>query len=148
MSEAVVIAHHLLAAIAAHARAAFPRECCGYLCGERDNRAVDEVVACRNAADGCDAYAIDGRELFAFASSFASRRPALVAYHSHTNGQAYFSARDRAYALAGSDRPTYPVQHLVIGVQGGICTEAALFAWDPATAVFVEVARFSAQMLG
>lgn len=146
--EPVVIAPRLLAAIAAHARATSPRECCGYLIGERGANAVDELVACHNATDAPDEYAIDGRELLAFATSFASSRPARVVYHSHTNGRAYFSARDRAYALAGGDRPAYPVQHLVVGLTASACTEAALFAWDASEAGFVEIARFSAQMLG
>ena len=117
----------VLERIYAHARAAFPAECCGYVRG-------DEVVACTNAAETAPErhFAIDGRELFDFARSFDSDRPARVLYHSHPNGRAYFSATDREAATA------YPVQHLVVGVTAERVTEAALFASDGA-----ELARWS-----
>lgn len=143
----LTIAPRLLAAVAAHARAAFPRECCGYLVGDRGADGVDEVVACTNAAAATDEYAVDGIELIAFARSFATRRPARVVYHSHTNGRAYFSVTDRDHALAGADRPAYPVAHLVIGIDGTGCTEAALFGWDDATANFVTLTRYAATQL-
>ena len=41
---------------------------------------------------------IAGAELFAFARSFDSDRPARIVYHSHTNGRAYFSEVDREVA--------------------------------------------------
>ena len=127
-----------LAEIYAHARAAFPAECCGY--------ASDAgVVRCTNAwqdpGRGTDtAFAIDGAELFAFARSFDGPAPARVVYHSHTNGRAYFSALDRAVAVAGG-APAYPVEHLVVGVTAERVVEAARFAWDGAD--YVEVARWS-----
>jgi proteasome lid subunit RPN8/RPN11 len=145
--EPVAIAPRLLTAVASHARTSFPDECCGYLVGARDGREVDELVACHNASDKPDEYAIDGSELIAFARTFASPRPARVVYHSHANGRAYFSHVDRMHALAGADEPAYPVQHLVIGVSAGACTEAALFVWDRIARQFVEVARFPAEML-
>jgi proteasome lid subunit RPN8/RPN11 len=149
---AVEIDAAALAAIYAHAVAAFPAECCGYLTGATAG-AADGFVACRNAqADGGHpitpergadtGFVIDGAELFAFARSFDSARPARVVYHSHTNGRAYFSAIDRQMAAG----PAYPVQHLVVGVAaaGGppAVTEAAQFAWSDAAADFVEVARW------
>jgi proteasome lid subunit RPN8/RPN11 len=143
----LIIGRDVLAAVAAHARAAFPRECCGYLVGDRDTRVVDAAVACANAAPAADEYAIDGGELLAFARTFDSPRPALVVYHSHPNGRAYFSPRDRATALLDGTAPTYPVQHLVIGVNANGCSEAALFAWRAGERELVEVARFAAPML-
>ena len=84
-----------LAEIHAHARAAFPQECCGYV--------TDVVVRCANAWEAASrttesAFAIDGAELIAFARTFDGPSPARVVYHSHTNGRAYFSALDRAVA--------------------------------------------------
>lgn len=118
----------VLERIYAHARAAFPAECCGYV------RGADEVIACTNAAETAPErhFAIDGRELFDFARSFDSDRPARIIYHSHPNGRAYFSATDLELATA------YPVQHLVVGVTAERVTEAALFASDGA-----ELARWS-----
>jgi proteasome lid subunit RPN8/RPN11 len=143
----LTIAPHLLAAIGAAARAAYPRECCGYLVGPRDGSDVDELVACTNAAAARDEYAIDGAELIAFARTFATRRPARVVYHSHSNGRAYFSVTDREHALAAGDRPAYPVQHLVVGVAEHGCTEAVLFDWSDTSASFVAAARFTAAEL-
>ncbi len=112
----------LLERIYAYARAAFPAECCGYVRGDPP----DEVVACTNAAAAAPErhFAIDGRELFDFARSFDTDRPACIVYHSHPNGRAYFSATDRELATA------YPVQHLVVGVTAERVTEAAQFTSD------------------
>jgi len=108
-------------ALAAHAREAFPHECCGYV--------TDVVVRCTNVAASDREFAIDGAELFAFARTFSTANPARVIYHSHPNGRAYFSATDqRAAALDG--QPTYPVDHVVIGVTAERVVEAARFAWD------------------
>jgi proteasome lid subunit RPN8/RPN11 len=139
----------LLAAIARHARAEFPAECCGYLCGPRDGE-LDEVVRCRNAqADGehptvpergaDTGFVIAGAELLAFARSFDGPRPARVVYHSHTNGRAYVSDVDRDVAAGAG----YPVHHLVVGVTAAGVSEAALFGPD-----FVEIARWPGQVLG
>lgn len=139
-------------AIYAHAIAAFPDECCGYLVGAAPG-AVDAAVACRNAqADGehpiapergaDTGFVIAGADLLGFARSFDTARPARVVYHSHTNGRAYFSAVDRAMAATPAG-PAYPVQHVVVGVTGGRITEAAQFAWSDAARDFVEVARWS-----
>ncbi|MCH8185921.1 MAG: hypothetical protein IH862_07465, partial [Chloroflexi bacterium] len=40
------------------------------------------------------------------------------------------------------DGPAYPVQQLVIGVDGEKVTEAALFAWSDDEGGFVEIARY------
>jgi proteasome lid subunit RPN8/RPN11 len=140
---------HVRAAIYAHARAAFPAECCGYLVGPAGGAAVDAAVACRNAqADGGNpvapergadtGFVIAGAELLRFARSFDTDRPARILYHSHTNGRAYFSAVDRALA----DGPAYPVQHVVIGVDAHAITEVAQFAWSEAARDHVEIARW------
>ena len=156
----IAIPDDLLAAIYAHAVAAFPDECCGYLVG-RSPGAVDAAVPCRNAQSdgdhpvaperGADAgFVIAGDELFRFARSFDGERPARIVYHSHTNGRAYFSAVDRRVAAG----PAYPVQHVVIGVAhpapaaaareaSPSVTEVAQFAWSEAEGDYVEVARWA-----
>jgi proteasome lid subunit RPN8/RPN11 len=136
-----------------HARAAFPAECCGYLAG--GSTTVERVVRCTNAQAtgdhpvapdrGADTgFVIAGRELLEFARSFDGVTPARVVYHSHTNGRAYFSSVDRAVA-ATADGPTYPVQHVVVGVTAAGVTEVAQFAWSEATRDFVEIARWDAR---
>ena len=120
-------------AIYAHAREAFPHECCGYLAGDRVIRctnvaASEPLVAGRGEETS---FAIGGAELLAFAKSFDGPAPARVLYHSHTNGRAYISPLDRANAGG------YPVHHLVVGLTAEGVVEAALF--DPG---FVELARW------
>ena len=138
----------VLAVIARHAREAFPHECCGYV---REGEPM-EVVRCRNAQPDGEhpthpersaetGFVIAGRELFEFARAFASERPPVVIYHSHTNGRAYFSAVDRVNAAPGGV-PAYPVRHLVIAVTADGVGEAAIFEWSDEERDFVELARF------
>ena len=135
--------------IYAHARRAFPDECCGYLIGASAHE-VDRAVECRNAqrdgghptepARGANTgFVIAGAELLEFARSFDGPRPARVVYHSHTNGRAYLSDVDRALA----NGPSYPVQQLVIGVTPHAITECAMFAWCPDARDHVELTRWS-----
>lgn len=148
VSDALAIPAVLLAELYAHARAEFPAECCGYLTGPSGGNHVATVVACRNAqADGHHpltpergadtGFVIAGAELLAFAKSFDGPAPARIVYHSHTNGRAYFSDVDRAMATG-----SYPVQHLVLGVDAERVTEVAQFAWSTDAEDFVEVARW------
>jgi adenylyltransferase/sulfurtransferase len=143
--------------IYAHARRCFPAECCGYL---RGSATVDQIVECRNAHEDGEhptapertddsAFVIAGAELFAFAKSFESASPARVVYHSHTNGRAYFSKVDRDVATVHADSPagcralpSYPVQHLVVGVTATSIIEAAQFAWSAEQQDWIEVARW------
>lgn len=128
-----LISAGLLAEVYAHAREAFPAECCGYLTDARaircTNVAAHEPLVAGRSED--TAFAIGGAELLAFARSFDGPEPARILYHSHTNGRAYISATDRAHAGG------YPVQHLVVGVSSEGVTEAALFDEG-----FVELGRW------
>ena len=153
----VRIPDELRDAICRHAREVFPAECCGYMRGTHEEGvlAATEIVRCRNAqADGEHpthpdrgpetGFVIAGRELFDFARSFQTDRPAVAVYHSHTNGIAYFSQVDRDNAVAANG-PAYPVQHLVVGVTADGTTEGAIFAWSDDDSDFREVARFDAR---
>lgn len=147
---AIAIPEALREAVYAHARRAFPAECCGYLVGPAGGDRVDAVVPCRNAqpdgvhptepARGAETgFVIAGAELLAFARSFDGPAPARVVYHSHTNGRAYFSDVDQALAAG----PAYPVEHVVVGVTGAGVREAAQFAWSAAARAYVEIDRWS-----
>jgi proteasome lid subunit RPN8/RPN11 len=146
----VPIPDAMLQQIYRYARLAFPIECCGYLRGRGgpgrspSGGVIDQLVACTNAEPVQPErnFAIDGDDLFAFARTFATARPALVIYHSHTNGRAYFSETDRAQS-ATIDGPHYDCQHLIVGVTAERVTEAALFAWDFDDKNFVEVDRWT-----
>ena len=141
------IPEEIRALVYAHALATFPAECCGYLTGARGVNGVDAAVACTNAQDqgahpthperGADSgFVIAGAELLAFARAFDGEHPPRIVYHSHTNGRAYFSSVDQDLAAG----PAYPVQHLVVGVDGTRITEAALFAWSGTA--YIEIARW------
>ena len=144
----------LLATVYREARAAFPAECCGWLTGPADGDAVDAVRPAVNAQDAGGhptvaertaerAYVLNSEDLLALNRSLDSARPARIIYHSHPNGQAYFSDTDRTVATSPwGDGPAYPVQQLVVGIDEARVVEAALFGWDDAAVGFVELARY------
>jgi proteasome lid subunit RPN8/RPN11 len=142
----ITIPDAMLQQIYRYGRMAFPIECCGYLRGSRSpaGGVIDQIVACANAEPVQPErnFAIDGDDLLAFSRTFGSARPALVIYHSHTNGRAYFSETDRAQS-ATSDGPHYDCQHLIVGVTAERVTEAAQFAWSSDDNDFVELARWA-----
>jgi [CysO sulfur-carrier protein]-S-L-cysteine hydrolase len=142
----------VLAAIYAQARAEFPRECCGYLCGRGE---ATTRVQCTNFQDRLHAmdpeqyprtaengYNFGGREQIAFARGFDGADPPTIIYHSHPRVGAYFSAEDERAALAAG----WDVDYLVVDVQDDGVRESVLFRRDPAPApgapAFVAVARF------
>jgi proteasome lid subunit RPN8/RPN11 len=146
----VRIPDDVLAEVHAEARRAYPAECCGFLVGPRGGDAVTRARPCRNAAGaehpsaperGAEtAYVIAGEDLLALARSLDGPEPARVIYHSHPNGRAYFSATDEAVAKdPWGQGPMYPVQQLVVGIDGERVVEARLFDWDPAAGRFVEI---------
>jgi len=136
------------------ARNAFPAECCGWLSGAGDSAAVSSVRSCVNAqASGAHptepnrtaetAYVLSADDLLSLNYSFDTDTPALVIYHSHTNGRAYFSATDQKVATSPwGDGPAYSVQQLVVGLDDHRVVEAALLAWSDEANSFVEIARY------
>jgi proteasome lid subunit RPN8/RPN11 len=152
---AIVIPEAVLADVYAHARAAFPAECCGWLAGPREADAVSRARACVNAYDPAahptagdrtaeTAYVIAGDDLLTLSRELDGPEPPRVIYHSHPNGRAYFSETDRRVATSPwGDGPTLPVQQLVVGIDAERVVEAAMFAWDDASGGFVEVARWA-----
>lgn len=84
--------------LAAAAAQAFPRECCGLIEGRRRG---DRIEACalhatRNLADADDRFAIDPAEHIRLLRALRGTDRAIVGcYHSHPNGTAAPSPRDR-----------------------------------------------------
>lgn len=139
----------LLEAIYRHARATFPKECCGFVLGRGDDA---ELVECENWQDryhavdpetyprtGETAYIFGGRDLRRLADSLDSGRPATIVYHSHPRVGAYFSPEDSKAALAAG----WPVDYLVVDCQEDHVPVAVLFRKQPETDEFVEIARFA-----
>jgi desampylase len=87
--------------IAAQARAAFPRECCGLIEGRRESDLAHAtaVHSVRNLAREPDRFELDPAEQFRLMRSLRGTSRELVGcYHSHPNGRAELSPRDRAGA--------------------------------------------------
>lgn len=83
--------------IAAQARAAFPRECCGLLEGriETGTARVSAIHAAKNLSDEHDRFEIDPRDhLRAQAIARANGNAIAGCYHSHPNGRPVPSGRD------------------------------------------------------
>ena len=75
--------------------------------------------------------------------SLDSDMPARVIYHSHPNGKVYLSPTDREVATSPwDDGPAYPVQQLVVGINGRRVVGAALYAWSDEQGRFINVARY------
>ncbi len=139
----------------AEARSAYPAECCGWLAGPSKGP-VTTVRACANQQDSGDhptaagrpaetAYVIEGEDLMALNRDLDGDMPPLVIYHSHPNGRAYLSDTDRTVATNPPEwgsGPAYPVQQLVIGIDGERVVESALFAWSDEEDGYVEIARY------
>lgn len=144
----------LLDAVYREARAAYPAECCGWLTGPAAGAAVDRIRPAVNAQESGGhptaaersaerAYVFAPADLMALNDSLDTPQPARIIYHSHPNGMAYLSDTDRTVAASPwGDGPAYPVQQLVVGIDGQRVVEAALFGWDDGVGGFVELGRY------
>ena len=145
----------LLDAVYREARAAYPAECCGWLTGPAAGASVDRIRPAVNAQESGGhptaaertaerAYVFAPADLMALNDSLDTPQPARIIYHSHPNGMAYLSDTDRTVAASPwGDGPAYPVQQLVVGIDGQRVVEAALFGWDDAAGGFVELGRYA-----
>ena len=149
----VAIPRRLLRAVYREARKSYPNEACGWLIGSAvGNRAV-AIRTCVNAKTmdirsavvdrGPEtAYEFTPQDALELYNSIDTDAPAVVIYHSHPNGRAYFSPTDRDIAKSKwGDGPAYPVQQLVVGIDASRVVEAALFAWSWEANDFIEVSR-------
>ena len=148
------IADNLLHELYRQAREVYPFECCGWLEGSWEENVASVSRQCVNNQDAGNhptasdrtaetAYVIEGSDLLEFNNKLDSSNPPVVIYHSHPNGKAYLSETDRQVATSPwGDGPSYPVQQLVIGIDGESVVEAALFAWSDSHGEFVEISRY------
>jgi len=136
------------AALARHAGAWFPKECCALLL---DGAAGPELVLAENLADKYHAldpetfprtaeraYVLDPR-LIARAEGDGKTLVAIA--HSHCRVGAYFSDEDVRAALSPfDDGPLYPgVDYVVLDAQEGEVRGYKVFGWSVARRAFVEV---------
>jgi proteasome lid subunit RPN8/RPN11 len=87
------------AAMVAHAREAYPNECCGAMLGSADGetKTVREAMRLENAFEGAQAarYELRPEDLLAADKAARGRSMDLIGiYHSHPNCDAYFSKTD------------------------------------------------------
>ena len=118
----LILPQGLRASVAAEARAAFPRECCGLIEGRRAGDAAEACAAhpVRNLATEPDRFELDPAEQFRLMRALrGTGREIIGCYHSHTNGRAELSPRDRAGA--GEDEFVW----LIAGV-----TAAGVATWS------------------
>jgi proteasome lid subunit RPN8/RPN11 len=135
--------------IRAHAREAYPNECCGILV-ERAGRL--EVVRVSNIQDELHekdpeqfprtartAYTM-GQESVPILLAAERGELRLVAfYHSHPEHDAYFSAEDRKQAMGGWDEPTYPdAGQIVVSVYAGEVKAIRAFGWKAEDNDFID----------
>jgi proteasome lid subunit RPN8/RPN11 len=84
--------------IAAQARAVYPRECCGLIEGRRDGDVAHALAVhpVRNLASEPDRFELDPAEHFRLMRELrGTGRNIIGCYHSHPNGRAELSLRDR-----------------------------------------------------
>ena len=103
-----------------HAKAEYPRECCGILLGEcKDGRkTVLKIIQTENAASGAAHFRIDP-----LAVAKAEREPLEILgfYHSHPDCEAIPSKEDILHMIEGYSYP-------IISVRNGKCADISSFA--------------------
>ena len=116
------IDHAVLAAVAAHAAAEAPRECCGLLLGTPST--IVESFRTKNMADGESRFFVDPVDHFAGRRVARARGLTVVGfYHSHPRSAAFPSVTDRAEA-------GYPDHLYLIVSLAATRPEARLFRFD------------------
>lgn len=142
----------VLAEIEAHAIAAHPSECCGFLSGPAEQPALlDAAQREDNEADKYhkldpETFPRTSRDYFkinelraakAFAAGDASGRPIKVIYHSHPDTGAYFSAEDAA-TFASNETLMWPCAFIVLASRADSVVDRKLWVHVPGTNGFRE----------
>jgi proteasome lid subunit RPN8/RPN11 len=133
MIERLVLPDPLRDQIEQAARAAFPRECCGLVEGVRDEQGarVTAIHPARNLAPEADRFEIDPKDQVRVIRMLrGTGRDIVGCYHSHPNGRAEPSERDRESAF-GEDF-LWLILALKQGEQG-LKVQLGAFAIGPAT---------------
>jgi len=138
-------------AIIAQAEREFPNECCGFIIGDAASEEVRPITNIQDRMHAKDpvgfprdartAYMMEPKEHLAVLNEIDRRGLALkIAYHSHPDHDAYFSATDRAQACSfDPEFPDYPdTAYIVTSIRGGKFARAAAFVWDATKKEFVE----------
>ena len=135
----------------AHAREAYPDECCGMVVERAGAQHVERVTNIQNQLHEQDPQQFPRTAAIAYTMG-REAAPVLMAaergkltlraiYHSHPDHDAYFSAEDRTQAMGGWDEPNYPAAaQIVISVRGGEVRATKAFICDATLRDFIETA--------
>ena len=148
----LVITREVLAEIEAHALAAYPSECCGFVSGPAaEPLLLDASQREENEADKYhkldpETFPRTSRDYFkinelraakAFAAGEAAGRPIKVIYHSHPDTGAYFSKEDAA-TFASNDTLMWPCAFIVLASRADKIADKKLWVHVPGTNEFRE----------
>ena len=150
----LAIRRDVLDAIYAHAKEAYPSECCGFVAGPATESALlDESIREVNEADKY--HRLDPERFPRTSSTYfkihelraaralergdAIGRPIKVIYHSHCDAGSYFSAEDAA-TFASHGELMWPCAFLVVSVVEGDPKGHQLWVHVPGTDGFRESA--------
>lgn len=146
------IASAVMADLDAHALAAYPSECCGFVSGPAaEPRVLDASVREENEADKYhrldpETFPRTSRTYFkinelraakAFDAGEKNGQPIKVIYHSHCDVGAYFSKED-ADTFASDNQLMWPCAFIVVSVKDGQIAERKLWVHVPGTNDFRE----------
>jgi [CysO sulfur-carrier protein]-S-L-cysteine hydrolase len=152
ISGQLTIRSAVLEELKAHAIAAYPSECCGFVTGPADEPLLlDGSQRAENEADKYHkldpvTFPRTSRDYFkinelkagkAFDAAEAAGRPIKVIYHSHPNVGAYFSAEDAA-TFASDDTLMWPCAFIVLASRVDHVAEVKLHVHVPGTNTFRE----------
>ena len=133
----------------AHAREAYPDECCGMVI-ERDRRV--EIVRVTNVQNELHAqdpdrfprtaatgYTMGPEAALILIGSERGQLRLLAIYHSHPEREAYFSHEDRKQAVGARGEPIYPqAGYVVMSVRDHEVRATKVFVWDAAARDYLE----------
>ena len=138
-------------AIARHAVASFPEECCGVVFSDGSVERTHPLTNIQNKLHALDpqtfprtatiAYAMDPKELeIAMGEAETAGARLKAFYHSHPNHDAYFSEEDKAFACPFGE-PNFPgVAQIVVSIYDGAVKRVRAYGWSEEAKDFVEVA--------
>ena len=143
------IARRVLNRIAAHGIREFPRECCGFILGDK----VEDVRPIKNTNKyGNGSYTMDPMQQIAVLREVENGKELKVVYHSHPNMGAFFSGIDRdAASSIDPEKPDWPdTVWIVMSIRSphryGLkhklppqLADARAYLWNPAITDFSEI---------
>jgi proteasome lid subunit RPN8/RPN11 len=148
----LTVSGRLLEEVEAHAREAYPSECCGFLLGPADAPGrLDGVQREVNEADKYhrldpERFPRTSRTYFkmnelraarTFDAQASAGRPVKVIYHSHCDAGAYFSDEDAA-TFSSRGELQWPCAFLVVSVMEGQVRDRRLWVHREGTDAFDE----------